>query len=208
MVTPANVLVVEDEPIVALDLERRLEQLGHSVPGVYARGEDVIDAVDEQQPDLILMDIRLAGNIDGIETARRIREHYDLPVIYLTAYADDETLFRARDTGPAAYLVKPVQDRELRSMIEIAIYKHHLEGELKNTNTSLSQRLRELAALNQTFQAFVTQQLEVLETYQDVLNGLRDLPAGDAEKVRRALALDLPKMPIGSPGSGADVSEQ
>ena len=195
MVTPANVLVVEDEPIVAMDIQRRLEQLGHSVFGVYARGEDAVEAIKQQQPDLVIMDIRLSGAIDGIETARRIREHYDLPVVYLTAYADDETLLRARDTGPAAYLMKPVQDREIRSMIEIAIYKHHLEAELKNTNTSLSQRLRELTALNQSFQVFVTQQLEVLEMYQDVLNGLRDLTVDDAEKVHRALALDMPEMP-------------
>lgn len=207
LVTPANIVVVEDESIVAMDIQRRLEQMGHSVSGVYARGEDAVEEIGQHEVDLILMDIRLAGSIDGIETARRIHEIHDLPVLFLTAYADDETLLRARDTGPAAYLVKPVQDRELRSMIEIAIYRHYLEHEIQAANVSLNQRISELAALNQTFQTYVAQQLEVLEAYHGVLSSLRGLTQEANEHVQRALALNLPEMPTLPSSTVVDDSE-
>jgi PAS domain S-box-containing protein len=119
----ANILVVEDEPIVAKDIQVSLQRLGYRVPAMAASGEDAIRKTRESHPDLILMDIVLKGTMDGVETAKRIREQYDVPVIYLTAYADDHTLERAKTTSPAGYMLKPYQPNELRTTIELALHR-------------------------------------------------------------------------------------
>ncbi len=119
----ANILIVEDESIVALDIQDKVERLGYSVLAVVSSGENAIEEVKKSQPDLVLMDIVLKGEIDGIETAERIREHFDIPIIYLTAHSDNQTLKRAKITGPFGYLVKPFVDSELRSAIEAVLSK-------------------------------------------------------------------------------------
>jgi PAS domain S-box-containing protein len=124
---PARILVVEDESIVALDLKKRLGNLGYEVPAVAASGEKAIEDAAAFQPDLLLMDIKLRGSLDGVETARLIRERYDVPIIYLTSYTDQETIRRASGTHPYGYLVKPYSDRELHSSVEIALNKHQAE---------------------------------------------------------------------------------
>ncbi|NIM18477.1 MAG: response regulator [Candidatus Aminicenantes bacterium] len=131
--TPAQIIVVEDERIVALDLERGLQELGYHVNKVVATGEAAVAAAREQKPDLVLMDIRLQGEMNGIEAARMIHSNYDIPVVYLTAYADDQTLKEATTTGAYGYLVKPFEDRELKSTIEVALFKHKMEQELKES---------------------------------------------------------------------------
>ncbi|MGB9977663.1 response regulator [Methanobacterium sp.] len=118
-----NILIVEDESIVALDIQDKVERLGYDVLAVVSSGENAIEEVKKSQPDLILMDIVLKGKIDGIETAGQIREHFDIPIIYLTAHSDNQTLARAKITGPFGYLVKPFVDSELRSAIEDVLYK-------------------------------------------------------------------------------------
>ncbi len=118
-----NILIVEDESIVALDIQDKVEHLGYDVQAVVSSGEKAIEEVKKSQPDLVLMDIVLKGEIDGIETAERIRKHFDIPVIYLTAHSDTQTLNRAKITGPFGYLVKPFVDSELRSTIEAVLSK-------------------------------------------------------------------------------------
>ncbi|MFB2836314.1 EAL domain-containing protein [Floridanema evergladense] len=128
---PAKILIVEDEAIVAIDLQTTLEDLEYIVTAVVESGEMAIEKARETQPDLILMDIRLAGQVDGIEAAEVIRSQLDIPVIYLTAYSDKETLNRARLTLPFGYLIKPFEDRELQTTIEMALYKHQIEKQLR-----------------------------------------------------------------------------
>jgi diguanylate cyclase (GGDEF)-like protein/PAS domain S-box-containing protein len=127
----ANLLVIEDERIVARDLKLALESLGYCVPAIADSGEMAIEKAEELRPDLILMDIRLAGEIDGITAAQRILEQFDIPVIYLTAHSDEATLARAKFTRPLGYIVKPFAEQELRPIIEMALYKHKMELKLK-----------------------------------------------------------------------------
>jgi CheY-like chemotaxis protein len=119
----ANILIVEDEPIVAKDIQVSLQRLGYRVPATATSGEEAIRKTRESQPDLILMDIVLKGKMDGVETVKQIRKQYDVPVIYLTAYADDHTLERAKVTSPAGYMLKPYQPTELRTTIELALHR-------------------------------------------------------------------------------------
>jgi PAS domain S-box-containing protein len=119
-----RVLIVEDQRLVAADLEDTLKRLGYDVVGSVASGEEAIPKAIDTRPDLALMDVRLRGKLDGIQAATAIRERMDIPVIYLTAYADEETVRRAMLTGPFGYLVKPFNERELRAAIDVAIYKH------------------------------------------------------------------------------------
>jgi PAS domain S-box-containing protein len=124
---PARILVVEDESVVALDLKKRLGNLGYEVLAVAASGEQAIEDAAAHQPDLLLMDIKLRGELDGVEAARLIRERNDVPIIYLTSYTDRETIRRASGTQPYGYLIKPYSDRELHSSVEIALNKHQAE---------------------------------------------------------------------------------
>lgn len=130
MVT-SRILVVEDERIVAKDLELRLQALGYEVVGLVATGLDAVRLADELRPDLVMMDIQLQGEMDGIEAAGRIRRDYFIPVVYLTAHSDEEPLKRAQVTEPFGYLLKPFQERELRTVIEMGLYKHRAERDLR-----------------------------------------------------------------------------
>jgi diguanylate cyclase (GGDEF)-like protein/PAS domain S-box-containing protein len=134
----ANLLVIEDERIVARDLKLALESLGYCVPAIADSGEMAIKKADELRPDLILMDIRLAGEIDGITAAQTILDRFDIPVIYLTAHSDEATLARAKFTHPLGYIIKPFEERELRAIIEMALYKHKMELQLKENARWLS----------------------------------------------------------------------
>jgi PAS domain S-box-containing protein len=125
----AAVLIVEDEGVVAKDIETCLQRLGYEVAGWATSGDEAVEKADRERPDVILMDIRLRGEMDGIHAAEAIRRDHDIPVVYLTAYADDVTLRRAMVTEPFGYVVKPFSERELHTAIEIALYKHRTELE-------------------------------------------------------------------------------
>jgi two-component system, response regulator PdtaR len=129
----SNILIVEDEIIIAADLKGRLENLGYNIVGISATGNDAIMKTGETHPDLVLMDIMLKGNMDGIDTAQKIRDLYDIPVIYLTAYFDDEILNRAKITEPFGYILKPFEDMRIQSAVEMAVYNHHMEQKLENS---------------------------------------------------------------------------
>src|SRR5512136_1309670 len=110
-----KILIVEDERIVAADLSERLKRLGYAVSGIAASGEEAIRAVDGDCPDLLMVDIRLKGEMDGIATVEEIKRRHEIPVIYLTAHSDANTVARAKTTGPYGYLLKPFDGHELRA---------------------------------------------------------------------------------------------
>jgi PAS domain S-box-containing protein len=133
----ARILIVEDEAIVAADLKTKLKALGYEVVGIASRGEQAVTLAETARPSLILMDILLAGDMDGIEAAGRIQESCSLPVIFLTAHSDSETLVRAKRTAPFGYLLKPFNERELETHIEMALYRHQIEGALRENEGRL-----------------------------------------------------------------------
>jgi PAS domain S-box-containing protein len=139
-----QILVVEDEIIVAEDIRRSLQSLGYAVPSVAASGEETIKMVEELHPDLVLMDIMLQGEMDGIETAEQIHSRFNIPVVYLTAYSGEEILERAKITEPFGYIIKPFKKRELHINIEIALYKHKMEKKLKESGYWMSAMLKSL----------------------------------------------------------------
>lgn len=124
----ARVLVVEDESIIALDIQTSLQNAGYQVVSIATCAEEALNDAAVLQPDLVLMDIRLRGAMDGVETAEQIRQTWQLPVIFLTAHADENTLLRAKKTQPFGYILKPFEDRELITMIEIALSRHKAES--------------------------------------------------------------------------------
>lgn len=128
-----KILVVEDESIIGLNIKEKLKKFGYTVPAIAATGEEAIKMAEITFPDLILMDVRLKGDMDGIETAEEIRKNFDIPVIYLTAYSDDEVLEKAKKTGPYGYIVKPFKPDDLRSNIEMALYRHETEKASSNS---------------------------------------------------------------------------
>ncbi len=128
-----KILVVEDEKIVAMDIKNRLISLGYSVPAVVTSGEESIEKTAEIKPDLVLMDIMLKGEMNGTEAAQQIRDIFDIPVVYLTAYADEETVGKAKLTEPFGYILKPFEDKDLHSAIEVALHKHKMEKRLKES---------------------------------------------------------------------------
>lgn len=123
----AKILVVEDQNIVALNIRNKLKNLGYTVPGTASTGEEAIRKAELTNADLVLMDIMLKGEMDGIEAAREIKTRLKIPVLYLTAYTDDETLERAKLTEPAGYISKPFKEEDLHSNIEMALHKHRAE---------------------------------------------------------------------------------
>jgi signal transduction histidine kinase len=136
--------VVEDESIVALDIQHRLRAMGYAVVGLALTGPEALELVERTNPDLVLMDIKLKGPISGIETAEQLRARRDLPIIYLTAYTDQTTLERARISEPFGYVVKPFEDRELNITLEIALYRHKVEQQLRENQAALEAHQNEL----------------------------------------------------------------
>jgi diguanylate cyclase len=146
--TKAKILIVEDELLIANNLSRKLTKLGYVIVEIVSSGKDAIQIAGEKQPDLVLMDIVIQGDMDGIEAATEISQKYGIPVIYLTAYADNETLDRAKSTSPFGYILKPFKDKELEVTIEIALQKHQadlrLEREYIKQVQGVEQKLNEI----------------------------------------------------------------
>ena len=128
-----RILIVEDEAIVARDIAQQLTLLGYEPVAQTPRGEQALVLAEQLRPDLVLMDIQLAGEMDGIAAAQAIRERLAIPVVFLTAFVGDETLERAKVTEPFGYIIKPFHDRELRTVIEMALYKHQAEEALRES---------------------------------------------------------------------------
>lgn len=187
--TDIHILIVEDESIVAESLQDRLEKLGYNVAGLAASGEDAIQLVKTKSPDLVLMDIMLAGKMDGIEAAETIRERFEIPVVYLTSYSDSGTLKRAKITQPFGYLIKPFKERELHTTIEIALHKHQLETKLKENEQWLTTILRSIG------DAVITTNKQGILTYvSPVAEKLIGKPQTEiiGQPIRDALAIQAP----------------
>jgi PAS domain S-box-containing protein len=142
-----QILIVEDEIIIAEGLQRKLKAMGYAAPVIVSSGEEAVTKIKENSPDLVLMDIVIHGKMDGIETAGQIHSLFDVPVVYLTAYADEKTLQRAKITEPFGYLIKPFKERELQITVEIALYKHEMEKKLKESERILREKNQWLIAV-------------------------------------------------------------
>jgi len=125
----AKILIVEDERVLAADLEDRLLGMSYAVCGRASSGEQALAIVERERPDLVIMDIRLEGGMDGIEASGLIKERFNVPVVFLTAFSDERIIERAKVTEPFGFLIKPFQTMELSSTIEIALYKAAMEAE-------------------------------------------------------------------------------
>ncbi|MEH2181565.1 hybrid sensor histidine kinase/response regulator [Nostoc sp.] len=179
----ARILVVEDEVIVARTIASQLSQLGYIVTGTASSGKIAIAKASETQPELVLMDIILKGDMDGIATATQIRQQLDVPVIYLTAYGDDHTLERAKITQPFGYIVKPFTTKDLKIAIEIGLLKHRLERELRENRDQLATLLNSMsdaviAANEQGKITFMNPAAEVLTGWQQ-----KDALGNEAAKI-------------------------
>lgn len=148
---PLRVLLAEDEALLAKDIEYKIKRMGHEFAGYAVSGETAVALAHQHKPNLVLMDIRLHGQMDGIEAAQRIRNEFDIPIVFITAYADDETLQRAKTAEPYGYILKPVELRELSTVIEMATYKHAAEKERLR-------QLQYLSAMRAIDDAILTQQ--------------------------------------------------
>jgi PAS domain S-box-containing protein len=135
-----KILIVEDESIEAMNFEQSLNSLGYDVVAIASTGKDALQKVAELKPDLILMDIILKGEMDGIEAATEIKKDFNVPVVYLTAHPEEDAVNRAKLTSPYGYLIKPVSKIDLKNIIELALYKHQMENELKAINDALMKR--------------------------------------------------------------------
>ncbi len=144
----AKILVVEDESIVSFAIQKTLKGLGHIISGAASAGEEAIQKAGDCQPDLVLMDIGLRGEMDGVVAAGEIRRRFQIPVVYLTAYADDTTFQRAKLTEPFAYLIKPLEERELQIAIDMARYKHQMEKERMQLTNQLRDALAKIKTLS------------------------------------------------------------
>lgn len=138
---PAKILIVEDEVVVAMELQGILSAIGYTVAGAVRSGEEAIETVRQTNPDLVLMDVRLVGEMDGIEAARVIRERFNIPVIYVTAHADEETVQRAKRTLPLGFIVKPFTQSDLRAGIEVALFKHEQDTQVREASECLATTL-------------------------------------------------------------------
>ena len=143
---PAKVLIVEDEKLVAADVEQQLQTLGYEVPAIASSGEEAITAATSAPPDLVLMDIHLQGRLDGIEMARILRTRLNVPVVFVTAYADERTIERAKATEPYGYVVKPFSKRELQTAIELALHKHGADRRVRTNEQWLGALVGSLGA--------------------------------------------------------------
>ena len=181
-----KILIVEDEIIIAKDIENTLVRDGFNVTGIVSSGEKTIQEIKRNSPDLILMDIKLKGKMDGIETAEIIKNQFDLPVIYLTSYKDEETLLRARITEPYGYIIKPFDPKELKILIDISYYKHKTREKLKEGKEWLSTTLKSIseavvaANSNGTIQ-YMNPTAEKLTGWSE--NETRDIPINDIIKI-------------------------
>ncbi|HLO51497.1 MAG TPA: ATP-binding protein [Kamptonema sp.] len=147
-----KIVIVEDETIIALDLKSSLNKFGYEVVGIFSSGERVLEKIGEIQPDLVLMDILLKGNMDGVQTAEKITRNFQIPIVFLTAHTDETSLQRAKETYPFGYIVKPFEERDLYTTVEIALYRAKAESEIRKA----LEKEKELNELKSRFVSMVS----------------------------------------------------
>jgi CheY-like chemotaxis protein len=143
-----NILIVEDEAVIAIELKAKLLHIGHSVSEICASGAEALKCMETSQSDLVLMDIQLNGEMDGIETAELIRRKYNIPIIYMTAHSEGMTIERAKITEPYGYLLKPVNPLELQIAVEVALYKSGIDREKARLTKKLQEALEKVKLLS------------------------------------------------------------
>jgi signal transduction histidine kinase/CheY-like chemotaxis protein len=172
----SKILIVEDERIVAGDIETSLKRWGHGVSGIVSSGEEALKNVEITRPDLVLMDVKLKGRMDGVQTAHRLHEEFKIPVVYLTAHANDELLRRAQATESFGYIVKPFEEKSLHATIEMAVYKSQVERldqerrqQLqKLTEATLKFRVNSLSSVEAVLKLITEQARDIIGTHQAV----------------------------------------
>jgi len=194
----AKILVVEDEIIVARTIASQLEDLGYTVVGVASSGSVAINNAKSSQPDLVLMDVMLKGEMDGITAASQMCSQRDVPVVFLTAYTDESTLQRAKSTLPLGYIVKPFSPGELRVAVELALFKHEVERELRTNRAYLATLLHSMhdaviATDDQGLITFMNPAAESLTGWQE-----REVMGKDVAEVLR-LVDEVTDLPIEHP---------
>lgn len=173
----ANILICEDERLVARDIEACLKRHGYNVVGIASNAEEALELAEEKSPDLALMDIRLKGELSGIEIAAVLSNQYEIPSIYLTAYADEETLEEAKATMPLSYLLKPFDERELKTAVEMGLYRHRAQNRIVG---ALQSYITQLSDNDQTEKA-VELEREFMETER--INSLVRVGGNIAERL-------------------------
>ena len=144
----ARILIIEDEAIVAADLEDRLKNLGYTVIGTVSSGREGLEVAASEKPDIVLSDIMIQGDMDGAQTAVYLRKNHNIPVIFLSAYSSDSVLERAKISAPFGYLLKPFEERELQITIEMGLYKHKMEQEREELVKRLQDALAKVKVLS------------------------------------------------------------
>ena len=174
-----GILIVEDEPIVALDEKKQVESFGYRVLDIVTTGEEAIATIEDVQPELILMDINLEGSIDGIDVAGIIRDRFDIPVVFITAHSEIDTLQRAKITEPFAYLIKPYREKDLKVAIEIAFYKSNVERQLRQYRDHLEELVKErtlkLKKANEELKKEITERMEAEKKLRESRESYRNL---------------------------------
>ena len=196
MIKETTILVVEDETIIGKDIQSKLQGLGYDAPLIIPSGEEAVEKTGELRPDLVMMDIVINGGIDGIEAASQIRKQFNIPVVYLTAYADEEILERAKITKPFGYLVKPFDERELHSTIEMALYKHKSDERLMK---SMEETINALASALEMRDPYTAGHQERVAQLAEAIAGEMNCPYDEMRGIRlAALIHDIGKIRVPS----------
>jgi C4-dicarboxylate-specific signal transduction histidine kinase len=192
-----KIIIVEDESLIAHALKISLQRSDYEVLRTIRNGEQVLPALEELSPDLVLMDISLSGSLSGVEVAKMIKDQFDIPVVFLTSYADPATIQRAKIAGPYGYLVKPYDDRELNATLEISLFKYKTDKELDKYRLHLEElveeRTRELALINDNLELKIDSEIKKRNLWQQAviqkskLASLGELSAGLAHEINQPL---------------------
>ncbi len=166
----AKIMIVEDEIIVAEDIKDILKKAGYQITSVAGSGEEAFKKISDIKPDLVLMDIMLEGDLDGIETAERLKEKYNIPVVFVTAYTDQETLQKAKMIEPYGYIIKPFEPVELRTIIELALYKHKKDKESVSGNDNSKTPKKKDKRDIKNKRMFSKKQYEIINVALDIIS--------------------------------------
>jgi len=194
----SKIMIVDDEAVIALRLQQRLTSMGYDVIGIAHTGEECVEKAKKLRPDLILMDIMIPENLDGISAAKIVKDELDIPVIFLTAFSEDQIIERAKHAEPYGYIVKPIQDRELKAAIEVALYKKDLERRLRETELQYRSALKKAHNELEKRVKKRTKELEIktksLEEVNTALKVLLDKRQEDKLELENNVVLNVKEM--------------